>query len=93
MHPEDIKAAIRKTGITLTQLSLDSGLGECTVRAAILFRTCPAGERVIYEHLKINPHKLWPDRYDAAGNRVIGRAAAKSTKNRRRGHRQKRSAA
>ena len=92
-HPEDIKAAIRKTGITLTALSLQNGLGESTVRQAILFHHCPAGERVIIDYLKIDPHELWPERYDEDGNRVIGRTTMKFTKNRSAGHCQKGEAA
>jgi len=79
-HPEDIKAAIRKTGITLTDLSLRHNLGGCTVRAAILYNYCPAGERVIIDYLGVSPHKLWPERYDEHGNRIIGRAGKNITK-------------
>lgn len=92
MHPEDIKAAIRKTGITLTELSLRNGLGESTVRQAILFQSCPAGERVIIEYLGIPPHEIWPERYDRQGNRTIGRSACNSRRARRAGHCQKRRA-
>ena len=92
-HPEDIKAAIRKTGVTLTELSLRNGLGESTVRQAILFNSCPAGEKVIADYLGINPFELWPRRYNKQGQRIIGRAARQSTKNQARGHRQKGAAA
>ena len=93
MHPEDIKAAIRKTGITLTQLSIQAGLGESAVRQALFFHHCPAGEKAIIEYLDIHPHKLWPERYDEHGNRVIGRTAVKSTKRRLPRHCQKGEAA
>ncbi|MEQ8318727.1 MAG: helix-turn-helix domain-containing protein [Rhodospirillales bacterium] len=89
MHPEDIKAAIRKTGITLTELSLSSGLSESAVRQAILFRHCPAGERAVIDHLGLPPHEIWPNRYDRDGNRIIGRNQLNTTKSKPVGHRQK----
>lgn len=90
-HPEDIKAAIRKTGVTLTDLSLRAGLSESAVRQAILFHTCPAGERAIVDHLGAHPHELWPRRYDPSGTRVIGNARprVKVKAIPGRGHRQK----
>jgi hypothetical protein len=36
MHKEDIKAAIRKKGLTLSDLSLRAGLSKSTVRTALL---------------------------------------------------------
>ncbi len=89
MHPEDIKAAIRKTGITLTELSLSSGLSESAVRQAILFTFCPAGERAVIDHLGLPPHEIWPNRYDRDGNRIIGRNQPNTTKSKSLGHRQK----
>ena len=95
-HPEFIKAAIRATGTTLTELSLQAGLSESAVRRAILTNTCPAGERVIIEYLQgrpqylnLRPYDLWPQRYNKAGQRIIGHAAAQSTKNKMGRHGQK----
>lgn len=93
MHPEDIKAEVRKTGLTLTDLSVKNGLSESAVRMAILFRHSPAGERAIYEHLGLHPHEIWPNRYDKDGNRIIGRTALNTTKSGHHGHRQKRAIA
>lgn len=93
MHAEQIKAAIRMTGITLTELSLRAGLGECTVRQALFFQHCPAGEKAIIDHLGLPPHQIWPNRYDKDGNRVIGQNQSNTTKSKRSGHRQKGTAA
>lgn len=93
MHPEDIKAAIRKTGITLTELSLQHGLGESNVRQALFFQHNPAGELAIIKHLGIHPHKLWPNRYDEDGNRIIGRTQINPIESGDIGHRQKSGAA
>ncbi|HBT44348.1 MAG TPA: transcriptional regulator [Rhodospirillaceae bacterium] len=92
MHPEDIKAAIRKTGITLTELAMRNGLSESAVRMAIIFNCCPAGERAVIERLGVAPHAIWPERYDREGNRLIGRDASNSMKSGESRHRQKRRA-
>ena len=89
MHPEDIKAAIRKTGITLRGLALRNGLSESAVRQAIIVNSCPAGDRVVIEYLGLHPHAIWPDRYDRDGNRVVGRTKFNPTKIDASGHRQK----
>ena len=62
-HPEDVKAAIRKTGVTLKALSLRWGYHESSVRAA-LRRPWPAVETLIATHLHRKPWTIWPSRYD-----------------------------
>lgn len=69
-HAEDIKAAIAKRGKTLTALALENGLCESAVRKALRQRHSPSGERVVAEFLGVQPRILWPDRYDAHGNRL-----------------------
>lgn len=91
-RPEDIKAAIRKTGTTLSKLSLQAGLGESTVRQALLFPSCPSGEKAIIKCLGLPPHELWPRRYDKNGNRIVGHGS-KTTKKRSSRHCQKSEAA
>jgi Ner family transcriptional regulator len=81
-HPEDIKAAIRKRGITVTQLALSNGLSESVCRFALI-KPIPAGERVISEFLGVSPHELWPDRYDAQNRRLIPRPDTKRGRPRR----------
>jgi len=65
-HPEDVKAAIRKKGITLTELSLRNGFSECYLRQALI-RPLLDGEKIIARFLKTPAHEIWPDRYDADG--------------------------
>ncbi|MGE4527979.1 MAG: transcriptional regulator [Rhodospirillaceae bacterium] len=91
MHPEDIKAAVRKTGITLTALSLANGLAECTCRAS-LTRAVPAGNRAIAEHLGRKLSDLWPQWYDAEGHRLRSNSKGDDTIRDYSGHRQKRAA-
>jgi Ner family transcriptional regulator len=68
-HPEDIKAAVRKTGVSLAELARNHGLDESTTRAA-LRRPQPSGNRAIAEHLNKPLHELWPEWFDAADNRI-----------------------
>lgn len=68
-HPENIKAAVRKTGVSLAELARRHGLNESTTRAA-LRRPQPSGNRAIAKHLKKPLHKLWPEWFDKQGNRI-----------------------
>lgn len=65
-HPEDVKAAVRKTGTTLTALALAHGLSESAVRMA-LRRPWPRVEALIARHLGRRPQEIWPSRYDSLG--------------------------
>ncbi|WP_041786063.1 helix-turn-helix domain-containing protein [Rhodospirillum centenum] len=65
-HKEDIKAAIRKRGTTVTDLALSNGLGSSTCRVA-LNTPCFTGEQVIAEFLGVPAQVLWPDRYEPDG--------------------------
>ncbi|MFN3582575.1 helix-turn-helix domain-containing protein [Phenylobacterium sp.] len=68
-HPEDIKAAVRKRGTTLSKLAVDNGGHESLCRAA-LKRPSPSGERIISAFLDVPPQQLWPDRYSKDGRRL-----------------------
>lgn len=62
MHPEDLKAAIRKTGKTLVGLSLELGYSAPAVGMALSRRWHEV--RVgIAEHLGTTLHALWPEDY------------------------------
>lgn len=73
-HPEDIKAAIRKSGITLNALSLEHGLTASAVRFTLI-RPWARVQAIIAAHLNLKPHSIWPSRYDAAGNPLPRRDA------------------
>jgi Ner family transcriptional regulator len=92
MHPEDIKAAVRKTGVTLTELALLHGLSESLTRAA-LRRPQPSGNQVIAAYLGRPLSELWPEWFDADGNRIPSKSAEKHSRGGRAGHGQKRRAA
>ena len=68
-HREDIKAEIKKRGETLEGLSRKNGLYRGAVTAALLFPHSN-GEAVIAEFLGVEAATLWPDRYDAKGQRL-----------------------
>lgn len=65
-HPEDVKAAVRKTGTSLTALALANGLSESAVRRTLIC-PWPRVEALIAQHLGLRPQQIWPSRYDARG--------------------------
>ncbi|MGA5655232.1 helix-turn-helix domain-containing protein [Rahnella contaminans] len=61
-HAEDIKAAVRKRGKTLSQLSREAGLKPDTLRN--VFRNhCPRYESIVAGVLGKEPAEIWPSRY------------------------------
>jgi Ner family transcriptional regulator len=66
-HPEDIKAAIRKTGITLSALSESAGYEGSAARKALL-EPWAAVEALIASHLGLQPQQIWPSRYALDGS-------------------------
>jgi len=69
LHREDIKAEIRKKGVTLKDLSLANGLSASAVRNA-LDRPIPRADLVIAKFIDRKLHELWPDRYDQFDVRI-----------------------
>ena len=69
-HPEDIKAAIRKRGITTSQLSRSNGLAESTLRN-VFRHHWPKGEKIIAEFLGLTPRDIWPSRYEAVSVKEV----------------------
>jgi Ner family transcriptional regulator len=61
-HPEDVKAAIRKRGVTLTDLSLRNNYSEAYLRNALL-RPLFEAEQIIARFLGVPADAIWPDRY------------------------------
>lgn len=62
-HPEDIKAAVRKRGVTLDELSVRAGLPKGACRAALRLGH-RAGEAAIAAFLGVRGADLWPNRYE-----------------------------
>ena len=62
-HPEDIKGAVRKTGISIRQLSVGAGYSPSSLRM-VLTRPWPAGQAIIAARIGVPPQTIWPSRYD-----------------------------
>lgn len=71
-HPEDIKAAIRKTGTTMSAISRAAGLSDGAAKRALDI-PWPRAEAIIAARLGLRPQDIWPSRYDAAGLPIRGR--------------------
>lgn len=65
-HPEDVKAALRKVGQTLSGLSQSNGYSTSTV-GCVLRRPAAGVQAVIAAVLKMKPQDIWPSRYHADG--------------------------
>ncbi|GGG30745.1 hypothetical protein GCM10010964_18330 [Caldovatus sediminis] len=92
-HPEDIKAAVRKTGVTLTALAQRHGLAGSAVRVTLI-KPWPRVEAIVAAHLGRRPQDIWPSRYDASGQPLRGRrpGTAQASRSPSSPHRQKRGA-
>ncbi|MGU5685245.1 helix-turn-helix domain-containing protein [Aeromonas allosaccharophila] len=61
-HRADVVAALKKAGISVSQLSRDAGLSSSTLQNT--FRApWPKGERIIAGALGLEPEDIWPSRY------------------------------
>ncbi|HEX3808373.1 MAG TPA: helix-turn-helix transcriptional regulator [Rhizomicrobium sp.] len=65
-HAEDVKAAIRKKGQTLSGLSRLHHLSDSYLRGTLIRRR-PRGEAIIANFLGVRPADIWPERYNAVG--------------------------
>jgi len=62
-HQADIKAAIEKAGLNMSQLSRNSGLAEGTLRNVFKLRY-PKAQRIIGDAIGVDPKVIWPSRYE-----------------------------
>ena len=69
MHPEDIKAAVRKTGVTLSSLGSRSDVSSSGIRAAV-WRPVPSANRVIAAYLGKSLNDIWPEWFAPDGTRL-----------------------
>lgn len=72
MHKADIKAALAKKGISLSELDARHELPNGSVSEA-LRRGRPSIEMIIAITLNTTPQKLFPDRFDKTGHRKFKR--------------------
>ncbi len=78
-HPEQIKAAVRMRGTTLTALARAAGLHPRAITLAMR-QPWPRAEMALADFLGCSPADLFPDRYDANGNPKRGKAVASQCK-------------
>ena len=69
LHPEDLKARLRKRFGSLRAFERQYGLPALCVQAAIR-RPHRQAEAVIAAALDMPAARIWPSRYDARGNRL-----------------------
>lgn len=67
-HPEDIKAAVRKSGTSLAALAREAGMAPNAFGHVLRFPRATA-ERVIARALDVHPKVIWPSRYHRNGAR------------------------
>ena len=70
-HREDIKARIRKTGITMAALVRQHRLHDAAANK-VLLHSWPRVEAIVAERLGIKPQEIWPSRYDDIGAPLRG---------------------
>ncbi len=81
MHPEDIKAMIRKKYGSLALVADAHGLSHSTVQCAV-YRPVPAGNYAIAQALGMSVHELWPEWFHANGKRILSTRTGQANKNR-----------
>ncbi len=70
-HNWDIKAALGKKGFTLADVARLEDLQPRTANE-VLRKPYPRIERRIADILNMQPHEIWPSRYDAKGRPLRG---------------------
>lgn len=76
-HPEDIKAAVRKTGTTLSALARAGGLSDEAGRRCLQI-PWPRVEALIAQRIGRKPQDIWPSRYEPDGQPKKGLHAGKA---------------
>jgi len=76
-HAEDVKAAIRKKGLTLSALSKKHKYSDSYLRGTLI-RHRPQGQEIIARFLGVSPAEIWPERYNSGAKQSRGRRKAKA---------------
>lgn len=79
-----IRAEIQRRGTTLPALAEKYGVPASSLRVTLAReRPVVAADLVISDFLNVPLHELWPDRYDAKGNRLVRVGTLKTLRRRR----------
>lgn len=62
-HPEDIKAAIRKRGVSMSELARANGYENPRTFMNVLRTPYPKVQNIIADFLKVDAAEIWPSRY------------------------------
>ncbi|TXN71623.1 helix-turn-helix domain-containing protein [Methylobacterium sp. WL6] len=65
-HQQDILAAIRKKGATVSSLNRDNGFRPGVLRT-VFYKRWPGGQRIIADFLQVPVEELWPHWYGPGG--------------------------
>jgi len=76
IHPEDLKAQVRRRGITMRDLAVRYALNPGTLSNS-LRRPIPDANAAIADYLGTTVGNLWPSWYHRDGRRRLDRAALK----------------
>jgi len=76
-HKEDIKAALRKGGLSFARLSRETDYARQSFSVA-LSRPFPQVEKIIAGALGLHPQEIWPSRYCKNGEPKVARATRKN---------------
>ena len=68
MHPEDIKAAVRKRGATLASLARKLGISRQSMTITLI-KPSARNESISARTIGVHPSAIWPSRYHENGNR------------------------
>lgn len=70
MHPEDIKAEVRKRGSNLSALAFSVDMNKQTLSLALTGRVSAKAEQVIADFIGMPAAEIWPSRYGPDGQRL-----------------------
>lgn len=82
-HREDVKAALRKLGLTFVRLAATHGCSPDAFRKTLL-RPSHRIEAIIAARLGVAPRAIWPSRYDGTGDPIVCRKHAGARRGRQR---------
>lgn len=63
-HPEDIKSAIHKRGLSFAELGRRNGYADGSLKS-VLRTPCIPYQRIVADALGVSPEAIWPSRYQA----------------------------